>query len=84
MQDREFALSESSPDSSAKHSRCAGKQKTGRCGGCIDGIDLAFLLMNTIAAQREVGLAGRKNILIWTIICHGAHSIREQAGGADG
>lgn len=55
------------PESGAEHSRGAGEKKARRRGNCVDGADVAFLLMNTIAVQSEVGLAGRKFFLIWTI-----------------
>ncbi len=56
------------PEGGAEHSGGAGKKKAWAGGRWIDGADVAFLLMNTIAAKGEIDLAGRKIILIWTII----------------
>jgi hypothetical protein len=62
------ACGESLTECRAEHSGGAGEENPRGRKGCVDGADVAFLLMNTISAQGFDNLAGRKFILIWTII----------------
>ena len=67
-QNGEGPFGECLPEGGSEHSRTAGEKKPRHRGRWIDGRYGAFLLLNTIAAKHDIGLAGREFLLIWTII----------------
>jgi len=51
LEDREVSFGEGVMKRRAEHAGGAGKEEPGHWGRCIDGTDVAFLLMNTIASN---------------------------------